>query len=179
LLDHCSNLDSAADKCGPSGCSDLTLQAQGNTYLTVVATSRDPSTSSPLKDPICIPANRSEPVFNATLNPADVMPKIASAQDVPTEQQVYWGSAYILSGPMTVRSKTREAKWQEGWFNLIVPLVIGEENPLPWNGPTAISELNSWFPPKVPFVDADDFWAYKLDFNSADKGGHGYAGDRA
>jgi hypothetical protein len=63
---------------------------------------------------------------------------------------------------MTVRSKTHEAKWQEGLFNLIVPRTATFEE-------KTASEIDA-LSYKVPYVDADDFWAYKLEFNSAAEG---------
>jgi hypothetical protein len=56
---------------------------------------------------------------------------------------------------MRVTSREHEAKWQQGWSDLIVPASTFTKQ--------AISVINS-LPYKVPFVDPEDFWAYKLEF---------------
>jgi hypothetical protein len=77
------------------------------------------------------------------------------------------GATNIFSGPMTIRSRTNEAMWQEGWFSLIVPDIEF----------TLMSDLLEPLGYEAPFVDPDDFWAYKLELNTAEQGRPGYGGD--
>lgn len=167
----CSTLNSAAGKCGASGCEDLVLQASGVSYrLDRVATSRQPvvptytCTGGIVREPNGLQGVFTDIQLEQLLNVSRVQP----APD-PTEELVYVGAAYVYSSPVTVRSRVHEAKWQQGWADFIVPLV-------PY-GMVPVSVLKS-LPYKVPFVDPEHFWAYRLELNRAEEGHPGYARDR-
>jgi hypothetical protein len=82
---------------------------------------------------------------------------------------VYVGGVYIFSGPMTIRSRDHATKWQEGWFTVIVAYNTFRKEPA--------SYLDTQ-PYKIPFIDPEDFYAYKLELNKPEEGHHGYDHDR-
>lgn len=166
----CSTLDSAADKCGPSGCGELVLQASGNTYFTVAASKTLPSSQWQEPPPTADLPPGQYNICNVSINftsagadtskakrshPESVLSERLGGHRQPAGKHAYLGFVLVYSGPMTITSKTHETKWKEGWFDLAVPFCPEGWPRLP------VSDI----PSNVPYVDPEDFWTYKLAFD--------------
>lgn len=172
-----STLTQEAEECGPISCGHLTLTAQLDTYtVTVALLEGDPAGALSIENASAIlgPAegclkptgggrqgNNLEgffprmPTFGEETNSLfesmlrnKTDPRRAGEVTIPVAQGLF-----VMSGPVTVSSKTHETRWEKGWVDFMVPLFIRSVNEQSLQGLTqTYGEL-----PKVSVDDIGKF----------------------
>lgn len=173
-----STLTQQAEECGPISCGHLTLTAQLDTYtVTWALLEGDPAGALSITNAAtylggpadgCLKptgggrqGNNLEgffprmPTFGEETNSLfesmlrnKTDPRRAGEVTIPAAFNLF-----VMSGPVTVSSKTHETRWEKGWVDFMVPLFIGPVDEQSLQGLTqTYGEL-----PKVSVYDIGKF----------------------